>query len=158
MEFQGAAALEGTREEVWNIIFDPDMLKHLIPGCQDLEQASADEYRGTIRIGVAAVAGEYEVLVKVTDQTPPERCRLNGRIQGSAGIITGNAELALKPSGPACTMEYLASATISGPLSSLSPRLVEGVAKKLIDQGINNFNHALEQHKKEGSEPSEVRP
>jgi carbon monoxide dehydrogenase subunit G len=60
VEIVGSYKLEASIEEVWPRIFDPQSLIGLIPGCQQLEQVSPNEYRGRIQVGIAAVSGTYD--------------------------------------------------------------------------------------------------
>jgi carbon monoxide dehydrogenase subunit G len=140
----GSYQLEASIDKVWPHIFDPQSLMSLIPGCQQLEQVSPDEYRGLILVGVAAVSGTYETYVRVAKRDPPYLCQFKGEVSGSTGIIKGEASFALKGVDEHNSLiEYEAKAMVTGALARLSPRFLEGVAKTLINLGLANLNKQL---------------
>jgi carbon monoxide dehydrogenase subunit G len=122
----------------------------LIPGCQQLEQISPDEYRGQIQVSIAAVSGTYQTYVRVVERDPLRRCRFEGEINGATGIIKGEASFTLKEveGENKTTLVYKAEGMITGVLARLNPRYAEGVARTLIKQGLANLNQEL------GTQPS----
>jgi carbon monoxide dehydrogenase subunit G len=140
----GSHKLEAPLDKIWPRIFDPRSLMSLIPGCQQLEQVGPDEYRGQIQVGVAAVSGTYASYVRVVERDPPHRCRFEGEVSGSTGIIQGEASFTLEEVEEQDNLiEYEAEAMITGALAKLSPRFVEGVAQTLINLGLANLNKQL---------------
>ena len=75
MNIAGQYRLNARREAVWPLVFDPNSLMRLIPGCQNLEQIDEDAYRGRIHVSVPGVSGTYEAHVRVLERTAPHRCR-----------------------------------------------------------------------------------
>ena len=55
MKVRGSATLAAPPEAVFAAICDPGALLEVIPGCQEIHQVSADEYRGRIAIRLPAV-------------------------------------------------------------------------------------------------------
>ena len=55
MKLEGSYEVKAPREKVWNAFLDPATLQKAIPGCEKLELIGADEYKATLKIGVAAV-------------------------------------------------------------------------------------------------------
>lgn len=139
----GSYRLEAPPEVLWPRIFDPRALMSLIPGCQELKQVEAGQYRGQIQIGMAAVSGTYETCVRVVEQVPPARCRFEGQVSGPTGIIKGEALFNLQKADGGSLIEYEAQAQISGALAKLSPRFIEGVVKALVQLGFANLNRQL---------------
>ena len=145
VEIVGSYKLEASIEEVWPRIFDPQSLIGLIPGCQQLEQVSPNEYRGRIQVGIAAVSGTYDTYVKVVERDPPHRCRFEGEVSGATGSIQGATSFILKEVDEGDSLiEYQAKGMITGALAKLSPRFVEGVAQTLIKLGLANLNKQLQ--------------
>ena len=156
MKITGSYTLDATRAEVWPHIFDPAELASLIPGCQQLEQVSPDEYRGQFMVWLSAVNGAYETTVRVLEREEAERCRFQGDVTGPAGAVTGTAEFTLADSaggaGGQTLLTYEAQGILTGALSRMSPRFVEGVAKTLINQGLDKLNRDLQAERAEAAE------
>jgi carbon monoxide dehydrogenase subunit G len=145
IEIVGSYTLESPIDEVWPRIFDPVSLMGLIPGCQQLEQVSPNEYRGRIQVGIAAVSGTYGTYVRLVERDPPHCCRFEGQISGATGSIKGEATFNLKEvEGRNNLIEYQAKGMITGALAKLSPRFVEGVAQALIKLGLASLNKQLQ--------------
>ena len=136
--------LDAPAERIWPLIFDPSSLMSLIPGCEGLEEAGPNEYRGTLRIGIAAVAGRYDTHVSVVDRDEPTFCRMKGEVSGPTGAISGEATFELQPDAEQTVLIYTGKALITGALGRLSPRFLEGVAGALIRQGLGKLNRRLQ--------------
>ncbi len=130
---------------VWSHIFEPASLAQLIPGCQQLIQVGPDEYHGVIRVGIAAVSGTYRTQVEIREQRPPEYCAFDGVVDGPTGAIRGSVTFTLRATDDHRTeLAYEAQAMISGALATLSGRLIESVARSLINQSLARFDQDLQ--------------
>jgi carbon monoxide dehydrogenase subunit G len=136
MKISGQQCINASIEAIWQLIFEPDALLRLVPGCDQVKQGSADEYYAHLTLQVPALTGSYEIHIKILEQEAPHFCRLMGSAQGSAGGVQGHGTITLAPQGPQTRIEYTGEAEISGPLAGMPPRFVEGVAKMLIHQGF----------------------
>src|SRR5256884_8745656 len=83
MKLEGSYEVKAPREKVWNAFLDPVTLQKAIPGCEKLELVGNDEYKATLKIGVAAVKGTFEGKGRLLDKKPPESYRLSA--EGSGG-------------------------------------------------------------------------
>lgn len=140
MDISGSYILNAPTERVWPLIFNPNSLISLVPGCQQLDQVNPDEYRGQMSVGVAAVRGKYDTLVKITEADAPNYCAFKGQITGPTGTITGQASFSLKQVKQNTKLEYHAQAMITGALGTISPRILESIAKTFINQGLGKLN------------------
>ena len=144
MKVNGSYTLDATHVEVWPHIFDPAELASLIPGCQRLEQVSPDEYHGTFMMWLSAISGAYETTVRVLEREEPARCRFEGEVTGPTGRVTGTATFWLAENNDQTLLTYEAQGILSGALGTDRPRFVEGVAKTLINQGLDKLNRDLQ--------------
>ncbi len=144
MNITGSYDLDAPAERIWPLIFDPAELLQLIPGCELIEQISPGEYRGRLNLRVAAVGGTFQTTLKIIDQQPPVYSRFEGEATGPGGVIKGQAAFRLIEVRPQTTLAYEGQALITGPLGSMSSRLVEGVAQTLIRQGLDKLNAKLQ--------------
>ena len=145
MKISGCYTLNGPREQVWPLIYDPVSLVSLIPGCEQIEQVSPDEYRGQMQVRLPAVSGVFHTYVKIIERDAPHCSRFEGEVHGSAGSIKGAAFFELKEVEPQQTLIiYEGQAIISGALAKLNSRFVEGIAKTLIDQGLAKLNKQVQ--------------
>jgi carbon monoxide dehydrogenase subunit G len=140
MKVAGSYRFDGSRESIWPLIYDPASLVSLIPGCDQIEQVSSDEYRGQLHLRLPGVAGIYTTYVKLIECHKPHDCRFEGEVNGSAGSIAGVASFKLEAVDAQTVIEYEGQAMISGPLAKLDSRFVEGIIQTLVKQGLTNLN------------------
>ena len=156
MKVSGSYTLDATCAEVWPHIFDPAELASLIPGCQRLEQVAPDEYHGTFLMWLSAISGAYETTVRVLEREEPDHCRFEGDVTGPTGRVNGTATFWLTESDDQTLLTYEAQGILNGALARMNPRFVEGVAKTLINQGLDKLNHDLVAAR--SAEPGSVQP
>src|SRR2546425_10637715 len=87
MKLEGSYDVKAPRQKVWSAFLDPETLRQAIPGCEKLELIGPDEYKATLKIGVAAVKGTFEGKVRLLDKKPPESYRLSAEGSGGAGFV-----------------------------------------------------------------------
>jgi 2-furoyl-CoA dehydrogenase large subunit len=136
MRISGKTCVNAPCEAIWALIFNPSALLQLVPGCDQVEQVAPDEYRANLTLRVPALAGSYEILIKIMESKVPRFCRLAGNARGPTGGVQGTGTFTLLPQDQQTRIDYDGEAQISGPLAGMHPRFVEGVAQMLIRQGL----------------------
>src|SRR5881628_3743758 len=84
MKLEGSYDVKAPRPKVWGAFLDPETLRKAIPGCEKLELIGNDEYKATLKIGVAAVKGTFEGKVRLLDKKQPDSYRL---VAGAAAAL-----------------------------------------------------------------------
>lgn len=143
MNVSGSCTLDAPREDVYRAICDPGTLMAVIPGCESIEQVGADEYVGRIALRLPGVVGSFLTTVRLVDAVPPESAGMEGRVEGSAGSISGRAEFRLAGDGDGTVLSYRGQALIQGPLARLDSRFAERLAETLVGQGLRALNQRL---------------
>jgi carbon monoxide dehydrogenase subunit G len=139
MKIAGSYNLDVPRERLWSLIFDPAVLLQLIPGCEQIEQAGNDVYRGRITLRLPAVSGSFDTHFKIVESEPPSFCRFQGEAGGSSGSIKAQGAFRLRDEGYGTVVEYECEALVGRPLASMNPRFMEGVAQMFIRQGLERL-------------------
>jgi len=136
IRLSGSHTLVVQKETIWPMIFNPAILVQLIPGCQELRQVSEEVYEGVIRVGFAGYSGSYSTLVRVLEIAPPDFCRFEGEIRGKTGTIKGEAAFRIEDRNGYSQVTYTATGVITGALSQISPRFIEGAVNSMIKLGL----------------------
>lgn len=144
MNVSGRSTLDAPREAVFAAICDPGALLEVIPGCQEIHQVSADEYRGRIALRLPAIVGSYDTLVRLVQADPPAYGALEGRLEGRVGTIAGRATFRLTDDAGKTVVEYEGTGVVSGPLARLDSRFIEGLARSLINEGLARLGRRLQ--------------
>lgn len=134
MKLAGTALLPGTREEVWKLLTDPERLAKILPGAERLEPDGPDRYKVSVKFGIAAITGKYAGAVQLTDQKPPDSLRMRVEGKGSPGFMKGEGEIQLRQKGEQTDVHYSGEAQVGGLIASVGQRMIEGAAKKIVQQ------------------------
>jgi carbon monoxide dehydrogenase subunit G len=157
MKLAGEYVFDGPREEVWNLVRDPEVLASALPGTQALEQISENEYAGKMHIRIGPVAGVFSGKIVVSDEVPPESYTLavEGRGAPGFGKGTGNVKL-IEQEGDKTLMQYEGEMQVGGRLANVGQRLIDTASKSMISQGLESLNNALKARLKAEAEGTEV--
>jgi carbon monoxide dehydrogenase subunit G len=140
MKLAGEYVFDGSREEVWELVRDPEVLATALPGTQDLNQVSESEYQGQMSIRVGPVSGTFSGKVVVSDEVPPESYTLAVEGRGAPGFAKGTGNVNLVDQGDGTTlMEYEGDVQIGGKLAGVGQRMLETVSKSMTRQGLETL-------------------
>jgi carbon monoxide dehydrogenase subunit G len=106
-----------------------------------------------MQIPVPAVAGVYTIWVRLLDSGETHVTRLEGELSGPAGQVRGGAVFRLVPAGTGARegarqgsiLQYEGQGLIAGALARLDSRFAEGVARSLINQGLESLDRRLQE-------------
>lgn len=140
MDMSGEYRIPASREQVWEALNDPDVLKAAIPGCQSLEKTSDTEMTAKVVSKIGPVKATFNGSVTLSDLDPPNGYRIAGEGKGGvAGFAKGGADVKLAEDGDGTVLTYTAHAKVGGKLAQLGSRLLDSTAKKMADEFFANF-------------------
>src|SRR5437762_2670130 len=134
MKIEGAHEISAPRQRVWEAFLDPERLRQAIPGCEKLEALGNDEYKATMKVGVAAVKGTFEGKVRLSDKKPPESYKLAVEGTGAPGFIRGETIIRLAEAGSGTRVSFTADVQVGGLIAGVGQRMLGGVSKMMADQ------------------------
>ncbi len=144
MEITGEFKLKGTRQEVWDVLNDPEKLEKAIPGTDRLVVEGPDRYRAEMSVGIGMIRGKFIGAVLVEDKVEPESYRMIVDGKGSAGWLKADGALNLAEAGAAVTVVSVkGDASVGGLLARVGQRMVRNVANSLMKQFFQNVNKQL---------------
>jgi 2-furoyl-CoA dehydrogenase large subunit len=130
---EGSSIVGVPPERVWDMLLDPETLKAVIPGCQNLEKLSDTHFRADVVLGIGPVTGNYRANVMLSNLDPPNAVTLGGSAEGALGFGEGEGRITLKSDGKSGTvMHYVYDAAIGGKVASIGGRLLDGATKVII--------------------------
>jgi carbon monoxide dehydrogenase subunit G len=157
MKLAGEFVFDGSREEVWELVRDPEVLATALPGAQSLNRISDSEYQGQMSIRVGPVSGVFSGKVVVSDEVPPESYVLTVEGRGAPGFAQGTGNVHLIDQGDGTTlMKYEGEVQIGGKLAGVGQRMLETVSKSMTRQGLETLNKALQARKTAKAEGHKV--
>lgn len=157
MNLEGEYTFDGPRDEVWELLQDPEVLAMALPGTQSLEQVGENEYEGVMNVRVGAVAGVFSGRVLIEDEQPPESLTMKVEGEGKPGFVKGVGQVTLLEQGDNTTlMKYSGELQIGGRLASVGQRLLDTTSKSMLRQGLGELNKALQARVAAKAEGEEV--
>ncbi|MBN1660747.1 MAG: carbon monoxide dehydrogenase subunit G [Anaerolineae bacterium] len=145
MKLEGEYIFDGTREEVWQIVRDPEVLVTALPGTQSLEQVGENEWAGEMFIRIGPVSGVFSGKLVVSDEVPPEGYTLSVEGRGAPGFGSGTGHVQLLDHGDGQTlMKYEGEMQVGGRLAAVGQRLIDTASRSMIAQGLESLNRALQ--------------
>ena len=136
MKISGSYTLPVAPERAYQILQNPAILAQAMPGCESLEKIGPDEYRMKMKVLLAALSGQFEGKVRITDQSPPTSFRLIVEGSGRIGFLRGDGllKLSLADTNPSVStvVSYEGDAHVGGTMAAVGQRLIDGTAKMMI--------------------------
>lgn len=146
MQMSDTRQIAAPPSTVWAALFDPDVLKACVPGCQDLTGSAEEGYEATVVQKVGPVKATFKGAVTMSDVVMGQSCTLTGEGKGgAAGFAKGEARLHLAPGDNDGTLlSYDVDAKVGGKLAQLGSRIVDGFARRMAADFFTRFQAEIE--------------
>lgn len=140
----GEQVIHGSQSDVWNELNDPETLKMCLPGCEVIDRIADNEFRIEMMAVVGPVKARFKGTLTISELDPPNGYVLSfDGSGGAAGFAKGRAAVALSPEADMTRLAYRATAQIGGKLAQVGSRLVDGVARKMVEEFFTRFNDCI---------------
>lgn len=143
MKISGSYTLPVPPERAYQVLQDPVELARAIPGCEGLEKIGPDEYKMKMKLVLAALAGQFEGKVRITDQVPPASFRLVVEGSGRIGFLKGEGLLKLSPQDSNTEVSYEGDAQVGGTMAAVGQRLIDGTSKMMIKKFFDKLAEGM---------------
>jgi carbon monoxide dehydrogenase subunit G len=144
MKIEGSHDVPAPRQKVWDAFLSPEQLRQALPGCEKLEAIGNDEFKATMKIGVAAVKGTFEGKVKITEKNAPNSYRMMVEGSGGPGFVRGETLISLTDIPEGTRVSYNADVQVGGLIAGVGQRLLGGVSKMMADQFFGRMSQLLQ--------------
>lgn len=133
MNGEGQIDLNGSKEQVFKKLLDPEVLKSCIMGCKTITKVDDETYQADLTVGIAAVKGKYDATIRLKDLQPPNHYKLVVHGEGTPGFVDAEADINLVSNEDETTkLQYSYTADVGGKVASVGQRMLGGVAKLII--------------------------
>ncbi len=130
-------------EEVWAVLYDPDVLARHTPGCQSMEQTGPERFAIDLKLAMAGIGGRYKATLQRSEIRPPSHCNLHVEGKGPVGAINVDGKVDLAPSGTGTTVAYGGDIVVAGPMAAVANRVMGGVAKMMLGRFFKDLEAEL---------------
>lgn len=145
MQLEGTHVLPASREQIWDLLMDPDTLARVTPGITRLDPIGEDSYKAIAEVKIGPVSGSFSGEMEVMDKVSPERFTLKMKQNSKIGNVQAKGDILLKTLDEKTTeVEFSGKAQLSGLLARTGQRVLSGVARSLTEQFFKAIEQELE--------------
>ena len=134
MHLEGSHTFDAPRQAVWDTLLDPEIIAQCMPGREKFEQIGPDQYEVAMRVKVGPIGGSATGRIRLADQEPPHRYRMDVEGGGAPGHMTGSGLMTLREEDGRTIVAYDGDAQITGKAAAVGQRLLGAVSKQMINQ------------------------
>jgi len=144
MNMSGEQRIAASRQQVWEALNDPDVLRRCIPGCQSLEKEADGRLRATVEVKIGPIGARFNGAVSLSDLDPPNGYTITGEGQGgTVGYAKGGAKVRLADDGGGTLLSYEVDAQVGGRLAQLGGPIIDATAKQLAGKFFDQFGQVV---------------
>jgi uncharacterized protein len=134
LKIEGTYIFNAPRDRVWEVLLDPKIMAQCMPGCETMNEVAPDQFEAVMKVGVASVKGTYKGKVSIKDKQAPSHYVLSGEGSGGPGFMQGDVAIDLAEQDGKTVLKYTTDAKIGGLIASIGQRMLNGVAKMMVEQ------------------------
>jgi uncharacterized protein len=143
MKLAATYEFNAPQEKVFAALIEPGILQKCIDGCEKMEKTGEDSYDAHLKIGVAGIKGNYVGKIRIDEKKPPESFTLRAEGKGAPGWVKGTARIQISPKGEGSELRCESEGHIGGVIAAVGSRLVDAVAKKMLDEFFHKLGEQL---------------
>lgn len=145
MQMNESREISAPPDVVWAALFDPEVLKQCVPGCEELTGSAETGFEAVVVQKVGPVKARFSGTIQITDVAEGTSATLSGEGKGgAAGFARGAARVRVEPTTDGTLLSYDVDAKVGGKLAQLGSRIIDGFARKMADQFFDRFKAAIE--------------
>ncbi len=136
MNIEGTYTLQAPPQAVWQCLKDKELLLRTFPGLVRFEPAGDDAYEIALQVKSLPLNGTYYGLAHVTENLQPHYYHVMITTTGddTQNMLSGNGGIHIKEHNGNTIITYKGSITLSKRGLRVSPAVVKGAAKLLLQQ------------------------
>ena len=139
MKLAGSYKLNVKKKIVWQALYNVDILKKCIPGCETFERESSTVFNTTATNQIGPMNATFSGTITLSNIQENQSYTLSGEGQSSVGFANGSANVKLIEENGITTLSYDVQINVGGKIAQLGSRLIDGVAKKMSDYFFGRF-------------------
>ena len=140
LEFSGAPVIRATREQVWRRLLDPHFIARSAPGVETVERIDATRFRMILGFGIALLKLRFALEVEMFDIIEGQSARMRARGHAPGSTVEMLSDIRMEDAPPGrVRLRWAAASEITGAVTGVGSRIMEGVVRRLTAQFWENF-------------------
>jgi uncharacterized protein len=143
LDYNGQEQIPVSPDVVWAFVTDPDKVAHCLPDLLESTVLDATHFHATVRVGVGPVRGKFKFKFELQPDAGAKRIGIKATGGGFGSVVDLVAGADVVAAGAAATLDWKGEAQMRGPVAAVGGRVLDGQARKLIEQTFANVRTAL---------------
>ena len=145
MILEGEFIFKGSREKVWELLQDQEVLAKALPGTKKFEKIEEDQFESEMEIRVGPLNDIFFGKMQLTDKIIPESYNMLFEGKGKTGFAKGSANVELVHREDGSTLlKYKAELQVGGRRAGVGQRMLDSVGRSMTRQSLEALNNALQ--------------
>lgn len=142
MEITGSQKIKAPRQQIFNALLNPEVLKNSIPGCDSAEFVdfpTGRQLKLTVSPNLPGLSGPYTIFLQTGEVIPPSRVVLIAEPTSTLGSVKATCTTDLSEEADGTLLSYNAHASMEGKIAATPEFVLKGAVKLALDQFFKNF-------------------
>jgi carbon monoxide dehydrogenase subunit G len=140
LQFSGAPEIAAHPGLVWERLVDPRFVAQSAPAVHSVEVFDPNHFRITSSLGVGTMKASLVMDGEMFDLLPGRSARMRVRGRGPGSVIEVLSSIRVHNlSSGRVRLEWSATTELTGPLTKLGGKLLQGIARRLTEQFWDDF-------------------
>ena len=143
MKLTGSYQINLEKQNVWDALNDPKVLKQALPGCEEFIKKSDVEFTATATNKIGPFNATFTGDIELKDLNPPNSYKISGSGNSPVGFASGEATVSLQDHEGGTKLTYMVEANVGGKIAQVGSRLIDMTAKKMADIFFGKFSELI---------------
>lgn len=142
MEISGNQKVKAPRQQVFQALLDPEVLKSSVPGCESAEFVdfpTGRQLKLVVSPNLPGLKGPFNIFLQTGEVVPPSRVVLIAEPSSSFGSVKATCAIELTDDPEGTLLSYNANAEVSGKIAGVPDMVINGAVKMGLGQFFKNF-------------------
>jgi uncharacterized protein len=144
LEYKGQEQIEAPPDVVWAFLNDPAKLGACMPDVDEVIVHDAQSFDAIVKVAVGLVRGKFKFKVKLAADEAARRMSITASGGGLGSVVDLNASATVVPAGSGTVLDWEGEAVMRGPIAAVGGRVIDGQAKKLVEQTFANVKQQVD--------------
>lgn len=143
MKLNGTYKFHAPIQRVYNALLSPDILKSVIPGCDDLSYVDANNMHAMLTTPLPGLKGPFTITINIAQRQEPNQIVLVVQRRGKGGAINAQGQLNLLEEADGTLLSYNANADLEGAVAVANNPIGQGIVKNSMNNIFKNLEKAI---------------
>jgi carbon monoxide dehydrogenase subunit G len=142
MDVTGSQKVRAPRNQVFQALLNPEVLKNSVPGCESAEFVdfqTGRQLKMTISPNIPGLKGPFTVFLQTGEVIPPSHVVIMAEPTSNVGSIKSACAIDLVEEADGTMLNYNAHAEMEGKIAATPEIVIKGAVKLALDQFFKNF-------------------